>query len=296
MKKIRAQIMVIVLVLMSVLSIIALSVTISSIRDKQEKTQNSQYQEYYSMGENMLLNFQQTINRKSLDLIDNSLAVDIGSNVTADCNPVNTLSKKCVFNNIDASLFDPQKQETLKSTVIIEDSLTITGFLAEKDKDIMLDIASASLPTKVRLSWTGSSSTAWNITVDKTDYSSEKTIYNKGTTIFSTEVKSYTGSCMDYTSSIDAADKTTVEITLKCANKMYLRLRPIIKVGTGVTIDLSVDNNTIPLMRTLTNTVVSNNTTNPDNPVVVLETKYLLIAQPLSLFDYVLRTESDLVK
>ena len=82
---------------------------------------------------------------------------------------------------------------------------------------------------------------------------------------------------------------------------MYFRLRTIMKTaGSSVNIDLEIANNKFPLQRTLTSTTTTADSSagsgNANNPTVVLETKYLLVTQPLSLFDYVLRTESDVIK
>jgi type II secretory pathway pseudopilin PulG len=318
------QIMVIVLVLMSILSIIALSVTLTSVRDKEEKTQNNQYQSYYAVGENKMLDFQQLIGRDPLNTITKvGTSIDLtgdtgttGDVIKGNCpdltsisdptNPDNIIKKRtCTFNEIVPSNYNIDKGENLKSIISVEDSSQITNYPAQKDKDLLLDIELVALPIQIELSWAGSD-TAWNFSVDKfdgTDYVSDKAIYSPNSIIFSTPVTSYNptpATCFNYSSAINNG-RTTITVNITCANKMFFRLRPIMKVGTSVYIDLKMINNTIPLQRTLTSTTTTadagyGGSGNADNPTVVLETTYLLIAQPLSLFDYVLRTEVDVIK
>lgn len=294
--RLPAQIMIIVLVLMSILSIIALSVTMTSVRDKEEKAQNNQYQAYYAVGENKLLDFQQYIGKKTLSSLETNLTLtgDTG-NATGSCGGIGNdgpdSTRTCTFDNISLANSVSQTAEVVKTIITVTDSSEITNFSAQKDKDILLDIQTATVPLTIYLSWAGSS-TAWNFTVDKTDYTSEKTIFSPAG-IFSQPFTSYTGSCFRYTSS-----GSSVTISITCGEKMFFRLRPLMNNMTSATTinSLSIEGNNIPLQRTLTNTTTTVNSGNADNPTVVLETTYLLIGQPLSLFDYVLRTESDVIK
>jgi len=295
--RLPAQIMIIVLVLMSILSIIALSVTMTSVRDKEEKAQNNQYQAYYAVGENKLLDFQQYIGKKTLASLETNLTLtgDTG-NATGSCGGIGTdgpdSTRTCTFDNISLANNVSDTGEVVKTIITVTDSSEITNFSAQKDKDILLDIQTASVPLTINLSWAGTA-TAWNFTVDKTDYTSEKTIYSPAG-IFSQPHTSYPGgACFTYTSS-----GSSVRIIITCGNKMFFRLRPLMNNGASATTinSLSIEGNNIPLQRTLTNTTTTVNSGSADNPTVVLETTYLLIGQPLSLFDYVLRTESDVIK
>ena len=308
MKKIfPAQIMVIVLVLMSILSVIALSVTLTSVRDQTEKTQNSQYQTYYAVGENKLLDFQQQIGRISLATAipaagSMTLSGDTGNPLSGTCatNVTPPNSKTCTFGGIDSTNFNTDKAEVLKTIITTTDSSEITNFTAEKDKDILLDIEASTLPIQIQLSWTGTT-TAWSFTVDKTDYTSEKAVFSPDATIFSKVITSYpilpeTSTCFNYTSS---GSSVTINILASCSNKMFIRLRPLLKSGDSTLINnLKVVGNTLPLQRTIssTTTTESNVVSGQDSPTVVLESTYLLTTQPLGLFDYVLRTESDVIK
>lgn len=295
-KRLPAQIMVIVLVLMSILSVIALSVTLTSVRDQTEKTQNSQYQTYYAVGENKLLDFQQQIGREPLMATGPfTLTGDTGNDLDGACvqNPPD--STTCTFGAIDSTNFNSAKAEVLKTIITTTDSSTIADYPAPKDKDILLDIESATLPLQIQLTWVGTS-TAWSFTVDKTDFTSEKAIYDNNGIFSSPAVTIYNGTCFNYSSS---GNTITINIPIGCANRMFFRLRPLMKTGEQTIISmLSLGNNTIPLQRTITSTTTteSNVVAGQDSPTVVLESTYLLTTQPLGLFDYVLRTESNVLK
>lgn len=295
--------MVIVLVLMSILSVIALSVTLTSVRDQTEKTQNSQYQTYYAVGENKLLDFQQQIGRipmiTAIPGTSFTLTGDTGSDINGTCAPnVGLNSKTCTFMGIDNSNYNPDKAEMLKTIITTTDSSEIIGYPAPKDKDILLDIESIIADSTITLDWNGTN-TAWSFTVDKTDFTSEKTIYdNNG--IFSSPLTSYTGTCFTYLSSNGGIAPITITLTPSLSCKlMFFRLRPLMKTGEETIISmLSLGSNTIPLQRTITSTTTTESNVVPgqDSPTVVLESTYLLTTQPLGLFDYVLRTESDVIK
>jgi type II secretory pathway pseudopilin PulG len=288
--------MIIVLVLMSILSIIALSVTMTSVRDKEEKAQNNQYQAYYAVGENKLLDFQQFIGKDTISSLSTNLTLtgDTGT-AAGTCDAINGTSRTCTFDNINLANDISQTAEIVKTIITVTDSSEITNFSAQKDKDILLDIQTATTPTIIiDLDWSGVA-TAWNFTVDKKDYTSEKAVFSPAG-IFSQIHESYsTGTCFSYTKTATSA----VRITINCpSERMFFRLRPLMTTpGASTLINrLTIQGNTIPLQRTLTNTTTTVNSGNADNPTVVLETTYLLIGQPLSLFDYVLRTESDVIK
>jgi type II secretory pathway pseudopilin PulG len=307
-KRLPAQIMVIVLVLMSILSVIALSVTLTSVRDQTEKTQNSQYQTYYAVGENKLLDFQQKIGREPLNSVlgtgSFTLSGDTGNPITGNCGPnpnADPNSKTCTFGPIDSTNFNTTKAEVLKTIITTTDSSTISDYPAPKDKDILIDLESVTGSITISLSWNGTD-TAWSFTVDKTDFTSEKAVYSPNTTIFSRQITSYpispeTSNCFSYTS---IGSSVTINIFETCSNKMFLRLRPLMKEPNAITTisTLSISNNVVPLQRTITSTTTtqSNVGSGQDNPTVVLESTYLLTTQPLGLFDYVLRTESNVIK
>jgi len=296
-KKYPAQIMIIVLVLMSVLSIIALSATLTSVRDTEEKTQNTQYQSYYAVGEQKLLDFQQKLGRQ---LYDNTVATELGvingdtGTISGTCD---VLSKTCIYDPIDTEQYNTTgTKEKVKTSITITDLTKITDFLAKKDKDILIDLEDSSGDILISFSWEGSN-VAWNLTIDKLDYTSEKTVYNPDGGPYGGSINPATGlpvgSCFYFTSVTSNEIKFT--IPTGCLNRMYFRLRPIMTAGSVKIITLSLVGNTKPLQRVLKSITTTSGTTegsgNPDNPTAVLETTYLLVAQPFSLFDYVLRTE-----
>jgi hypothetical protein len=91
-------------------------------------------------------------------------------------------------------------------------------------------------------------------------------------------------------------NQITVTIPGACSQKMYFRLKPVMTAPTVKITNLTITGNTVPLQRTLksvTTTDVNTGSGNPDNPTAVLETEYLLVAQPFNLFDYVLRSDDS---
>ena len=292
-KKFPAQIMIIVLVFMSILSIIALSATLTSVRDTEEKVQNTQYQQYYSVGEQMLLSMQQEIGRAPIP----TGAIEISGNTDVDLDGVCTLDASgittCTFDNISPSQFNNTgTAEELKTDITIIDSNTFDDFTLYKDKDLLIDLEghSEGQNISITLSWSKSSPVAWNFTIDTLDgdnYSSEKAVYNNINTIgwgvgpYTEEHLNYTGTCFSFITPTEVpTDKlsTTITILSDCSSRMFFRLRPLLGGSdVNVDIDLEITGNTLPLMRTLksiTTTSSSGGSGQTDNPTAVLETRY----------------------
>ena len=325
-QKFPAQIMIIVLVLMSIISIIALSATLTSVRNTEEKTQNAQYQAYYSVGEQKLLDIQQKIGREPMSAFISPVPVnniniegDTG-NIVGTCvdngaltNPTGT-SKTCTFDQILTEDYNNTgTQEQLKTTVTVEDIQEIKDYPAKKDIDMLFDLQGGTSDTEIKFSW-AETNVAWDMTVDTVDYNSEKAVYNNTGGPLESVVTSFDGTCFKYSVPTPSTQEITVTIKAACGthtpsqsnDRMFFRLKPLIKIPPStsdtVNLNLTITGSTIPLQRNLksiTTTATATGTTgsgNPDNPTVVLDTKYLLIPQPTNLFDYVLRTESDIIK
>ncbi len=318
-KKIRGQIMVIVLLILSVLSIIALTITLATVRDTQEQVQNKQYQQYYSMGERMILDIQRTLGNGALFSENINITSDAtGNSIPGTCSVPSANKQSCDFTEVASSeITSDSSLEKFDVHVELEDSASITAQPIGQDQDLLLelpeDLSNTNTFTTV-LEW-NETNVDWNISYDfintSANFETRKLVYTNGSdaaTSHYTEVANNPAddSCFTINGEILPAaalkNKLTIEVKTgasKCAESvtpLYFRLKP---VGASPVVNVTRNGSTIPLQRIIKVVTTSNssdNTSNTENPTSVLETKYLLTKNPLALFDYVLRTEQGITK
>jgi hypothetical protein len=311
-KRITGQIMVIVLLLLSVLSIIALTITLATIRDSQEQVQNKKYQEYYSLGERMILDVQKAIG-------NSTIATGAPLQFNSDATGTLLKSENCVNGGAVALVYCDFKQvPTSEATtsgglatydvhVEIADSTTITGQTVGQDQDILLDLGAGN--NTVDLSWP-QNNIDWNISFDYLDaannFVTRKLVYTAGSPTVVGPYADVVNAAGDdncfkiYQNPAGNINSLRIETTVATCTPalvtpLYLRFKP---VGGIASVNLSRVAQTAPLQRTIRTVTTSSNSVNDNvqNPTSVLETKYLLTKSPLSLFDYVLRTEQGITK
>jgi hypothetical protein len=316
----NAQIMVIILLILSVLSIIAVSVTLNTTRDTEEQVQDKQYQQYYSVGERNIVDMIRYLGKDSLNVLSLTPAPVI-NNLNYTCSGSGA-SYECVIDSIDNSYYNEagETTEVLTTSMEIEDSAQLEdGMTLEitKDQDLLFDLGLLTGWTSLTYTWNdgpfvGSNTSeppyevSWNISYDcynagTNEYRTDKFIWDQSGG-FNYLTQATSGTSQDYGYFSVSSSGTTITITNNagvCASPQFLRIKPITKVTgqTSVTLTaLQVNGTTVPLVRRIRTVTSSANSGISDNPSAVLETTYFLGETPLSLFDYVLRTEGDVIK
>lgn len=322
-KKFNGQIMVIVLLFLAVLTIIAVGVTLNTSRDTKEQVADKQYQQYYSVGERVIVDLINFIGKDSLTSLTNGPGGSIEINsLNYNCNEVSS-AVNCTISQIPSTYFNESgTAETLTSVIKIEDISEIdeptTGALMiKKDQDLLFDFAETGGWNTFDFSWADDSGseapfqTAWNLSYDYYDansntYKTEKLVWDQSSgNIYSESPdnnQSFPNECFQIDNfEIDESSNPSIQITYNesvCPNPLFLRLKPIMKNSEGVKITkLTFDGTSgAPIARKIISTTTTKDSGNTDSPSAVLETIYFLGKTPLSLFDYVLRTEDSIVK
>lgn len=322
-KKQPAQIMVIVLLLLSILSIIALTATMTTVRDTQEQVQNKKYQQYYSLGEKMIFEYQRALGTEVLP--NPATLVSITGEITSKtaCSSIPG-GIACTISGIESTEATTDSKETYDVYTEVVDTDYIKGYKLDKDQDLMLDILDDNANTTYLL-WneTDTKKPSWNISYDYLDTNSNDYITKKAFfgPLFNITTPNSDG-CLTVApvpdqlptlmTQIEAATGTytkalKIELTTggTCNNNITaldFRIKGLLASTNDTQIDIALvkADNTSMLQRTIT-TVTTTSTEgeanqNPENPATVLSSNYLLTTTPLSLFDYVLRTEQGITK
>jgi len=319
-KKFQGQIMVIVLLFLAVLTIIAVGVTLNTSRDTKEQVADKQYQQYYSVGERIIVDLINYIGKESLAIIAEKNS-DINS-LNYNCAGIIDNSINCSIDTIPNTFFNESGTlEELKSAIKIEDLTEIdaetTGTLtAKKDQDLLFDFNETGIWDNFSFSWNDGSTrpvvynTAWNISYDYYDsanniYKTDKLVWdNSGGNIYSKAsgpgiISSPLG-CFAIEFQHPSGSDPKISITNnECAGALFLRIKPVMKTSEQVEITslkISGGSDGVVLARRIITTTTSSNSGTTDSPSAVLETIYFLGKTPLSLFDYVLRTEDSVIK
>jgi hypothetical protein len=306
----NGQIMVIVLIILMVLTVIVIVAVRSTTRDITEQVQSRQYEQYYTTAERQMLLLQETIKNSAIE--DAYLAIDTnfnGSPIDIDACSHSGMQSTCTYSPIE--LPDETGSGAIGDTVniktVIEDSTTIDDFTMQKDQSILLTAANNGDWVNVS-NYPLDGDVGWIFTVDYLDpatgnYHSTKTIYNYASVFDAAYNNPTTGCRLNLTGSPDHDLPTDMTVTIiGCAGyqPLYFRIKPVMRNGKSTTVvSIRTSSSSTPLMRKITTVATStatSDTTGVANPAVVLETKYLLISSPLELFDYVLRSEQEVVK
>lgn len=316
-KRTKGQILVIILILLSILGIIAITATLTTVKDTKEQAQNKQYQQYYSLGERTIIDAQRFLSGKELKDITQDIILPNDSgyslNGTCDLTKVDEGFVSCRFNNIPASqVISQESSETLSIYMEIRDTDYINNHTMEKDKDVLINIKPGS-NNSTYIFW-DDSTVAWGISYDyrtATEYLTDKVVFDTGSGPFNTNAQR-TSTCLKVepiaATSINSiiqkmgltkTPKHIAKITNNnCGTAMYFRLRPYKSNNESITFSLYKDDvSGVGAMQRKISTITTSNLSNTtgqasEKPVSALETSFLLTDTPLSLFDYVLKTET----
>lgn len=301
----KGQIMVIILLVLSILTIIAVGVSLNTARDTKEQVQDKQYQQYYSVGERNIVDFINYLGKKQLSSLFNGL--DNGSlninNLNYNCNK-NSNILNCTVDNITSDYFNESgTEENLTTIITIEDFQEIpigTVLTLRKDQDLLFDFINLPGISSLKFKWQGNN-VAWDMSLDyyilaSNEYITDKLVWDKnGIYNNNLEVVNSPLGCFR-ANYVQANNEITIN-NISCNNKQFLRIKPVMKNNDTIDLTgLSISGANTYLIRKVTSTTTSRNSGTIDNPSVVLETTYFLGESPLSLFDYVLRTEGDIIK
>jgi hypothetical protein len=307
--KLSGQIMVIILLILSILSVIALTATLNTSRDTQEQQQNKEYQQYYAVGERKMMDIVQALGKIPVGTAANTLTLsDTNFVCSTGCTTGDMVRTYVAPTILPTNYNTAGTQENLQSSITVTDLQKIdatTPVDVNKDQDILLNISGNT--GTVTFKWTNGDVVAWNISYDyKTgggaDYKTDKFVWNKlpgGPYATDTSAGGTSDQgCFNITGN-SAAGLVVTYNGAACATPLFLRLKPV-TTASSVTINyLEIAGNTQPLARKITSattSATSGGTGNAANPSAVLDTTYLLTVSPLSLFDYVLRSEGSVVK
>lgn len=320
-RDIKAQIMVIVLLLLSILSIVALTATLTAVRDNEEQVQNKKYQQYYSLGERTIIDMQRYLGNSDLSTMNGSVSLpsEAGSPLAGNCSQ-NGNQASCEFPEISsAAVGGGESSETLSVITSIVDTDYILNHTTQKDQDILLELTPSS--TNITYLLWDDNTVAWGVTYDSKDssnnYYSQKAVFGRNQSPFG--LTNTNASCVSIT---DVSSNPTIRpqvltkmgnpagsfsniieirtTTTGCNTALDYRIRAY-KANEGeITFSLVKDGSAVPLQRVITTITTTSETEanlqTEDNPTAVLSTSYLLATTPLNLFDYVLRTEQGIVK
>lgn len=313
--KLSGQILVIILLILSVLSIIALTATLNTSRDTQEQQQNKQYQQYYAVGERKIMDMVEILGKQAIGLTDSTInlsGVDFSCGLACGTGLIRTYTN---VNPIPPSNYNNSggTAENLDASLTVEDLLKISGGTTvsiNKDQDILLNLSTNT--GTIVFDWEGNAGiktdpvVAWNISYDYksgNEYKTDKFVWNTSGSGPYGALNTSTGGNSDlgcFRLATNTPSGLIITLQGSCNNQLYLRLKPVTNTLASVTItNLDMTGNTSPIARKIsgsTTTSSTGGTNNATKATAVLETTYLLTQSPLSLFDYVLRSEGSVIK
>lgn len=323
-KMLRGQIMVIVLLFLAVLTIIAVGVTLNTSRDTKEQVADKQYQQYYSVGERIIVDLINFIGKDSLTPLSKDSINPININSLDYLCSEESSAVNCTIKEIPNTYFNESgTAEVLTSVIKIEDLTEIdeatTGSLfIKKDQDLLFDFAETGHWDTLTFSWEDPESneviytTSWNFSYDyysegSNVYKTDKLVWDKSNgNIYSQESTILNSPDACFSISFSQEPNTNPKMTVingECngaseLNPLFFRIKPVSKDNETVKLtEISFEGGNSPaIARKITSTTTTSNSGNSDSPSAVLETIYFLGKTPLSLFDYVLRTEDSIIK
>lgn len=308
-QKSRGQILVIVLLVLSIMAIFIMSVAVSTRRDVLERARNEQYEQYYSLTEKQILTIIEEVKLETQQVqLDNIL-----DDLTKCPNHVyiaSQLKHTCEFTGIV-----PEKGslDLLNIDLTIVDTQTVTKYPLERDRTFVLNLdnqTATGYRGPITMNWTGAN-IAWIVSLDIRDnttgeYKTIKGVYDPSN-IYQPGITSpyitFSGSTntMSFNTSITPSAGTypnNFPVNLPANYKMLAaRFKPLMRNLELTEISIS-QGPSIPQVRNIkaegySSTALPGST---DSPTAVLEVNLPLYPAPPEIFDYVLRSETDVIK
>lgn len=288
--KIKAQILVVVLIALSILSIFVVVVASNARRDAQQTIQNKQYEQAVTVGEEVLLT--------AIDQLSN--LVDLGCN---DLGGGTTWNCKIKPEEGEGEILS--QNEIVVDLTIDNQVREIKNYSLQKDKN--LSVVLNGFDDQLNVSWTNNAS--WIITLDyivngTNQYGSIKDIYDdEDINLFPPTA---VHSCFNFSS----GNTSSFEINLRTANLclpantnlLEIRFKPLMNTSSGATLlSVSDDAGALPpqaivyFVKAYSAAVVEVEE-DQNVPIAELEAVVPLNSTSMELLDYVFRSEQDLNK
>ncbi|KXK26581.1 MAG: hypothetical protein TR69_WS6001000587 [candidate division WS6 bacterium OLB20] len=305
-KRYPGQILVIVLLVLSILGIFVVSIATSTQRDVEERVRNEKYEQYYSLTERRLL---QLIQETNLDSTLTGLENDL-----TNCTRVgNTGRYNCTYTDVS----ETDSLDQVSIDVTLEDTNEVRQLQLQKDQTFMMNLQNGGSGYRgvIQMQWTGPQ-VAWVVSMDYRDlndgrYKVIKGVYDGNPTgsrvyeqaipnnnTFTFEPLVLSGVTQPAANAMQF-NISSVDLTGSNWRPLYLRVKPIIASGELLT-ELTVTGGTgFPnQVRTYLGEGISaeESNTGDDSPTAILEVQLPLHPAPAEFFDYVLRSENDVVK
>jgi len=291
-KKLNAQILVVILVALAILSIFVVIVATNARRDFIESAQNRQYEQAITVGEEKLV------------LLANG-------DIKDDCQTFNSISSQTCTDTDGIYIYtgikyDETSDDTMEVKISQSVSQTIKNLQLDKDRSVTVKLKDENIMFKKQLdvTWTDKddSTVLLEFNIDyinaSGEYKTAKELVNPG------EFNNDTNEDLNITlTGVEQNNSHTYTINLESFDNIILALRLKAIMPNGST-DLFTNISIVPSTTTNYPNQVSLATAETrsissgqfDTPVAILELQKPLHDSPFEIFDYVLRSQGQIVK
>lgn len=267
------QILLIFIIALAILSIFVVVIAINVRRDTVETTQNDQYEAFYSLSE-----------EKMLQLLAGELD-------PSECTIIpNTTNYNCIV---------PYEGSTLNLSLTETTTPSFENYPLEKDQSLKIgleDGTDTGYQGAINFSYSGAPAD-WNITID---YLDRNGFYSVSKKVYSSDGLYYPTPSNDGCTFTDSGTYIRFEIN-RCfpggQSVLALRMKPIMTSGT-VNLSLYGDAGLPAQMRTIeaVSTVAQLSAEAGNTPRIVLQIMQPIHETPIEILDYVLRSDTDIDK